>query len=491
MINMDEWKAIKILSSKGVSIKTIAKQLKLSKNTVKKYLRETGQPEYNKKESSISKSNWEKYKELILNMYHNKKFIGSRIFEELTKSGASGSRTGFYEYFKSIKKIDVLKNIRERFETLPGKQAQFDWSEYTVSIGCEIRKVYIIIVILGFSRYRCYIASLDITQHSIFEAIEKCFEYFGYCPTELLMDNARQMVDNANRKMFKWNKKFEEFLAYYKVEPIACKVRHAWTKGKVENPFYYLENHFVKGNSFRDFEELQIKLKEFTEIVNNRHHSGINDVPDKRFEIEKQYLQTLPPSYFISMKEEWRQVNYDSILSFEGNKYSVPYLYASKNVWVRKLLGYKIQVYSQKGIIIAEHVIPKGKGHIIIENKHYEGLRKLDPVSTPMIRDKFLSFFPEYILFLEKLHSQKKYHFKNHLGRIVGLKEIYSIENIKKALDSCLDYNVFSYDYVYAYLTNNADIEQKPITKTSFPPELSCPADMKRDLSCYEDMEVY
>ena len=95
------------------------------------------------------------------------------------------------------------------------------------------------------------------------------------------------------------------------------------------------------------------------------------------------------------MKEEWRQVNYDSILSFEGNKYSVPYLYASKNVWVRKLLGYKIQVYSQKGIIIAEHVIPKGKGHIIIENKHYEGLRKLDPVSTPMIRDKFLSFFPE------------------------------------------------------------------------------------------------
>ena len=64
-------------------------------------------------------------------------------------------------------------------------------------------------------------------------------------------------------------------------------------------------------------------------------------------------------------------------------------------------------------------------------------------------------------------------------------------ENIKKALDSCLDYNVFSYDYVYAYLTNNADIEQKPITKTIFPPELSCPADMKRDLSCYEDMEVY
>ena len=75
--------------------------------------------------------------------------------------------------------------------------------------------------------------------------------------------------------------------------------------------------------------------------------------------------------------------------------------------------------------------------------------------------NKFINLFPEYQLFVEKLHAQKRINFKYHLGKIISLADIYSLEDIKKALDSSLKYNVYNYDYIFAYLTNNCDIEYK------------------------------
>ena len=409
----------------------------------------------------ITKSKWSEYEEKIIHMYYVKKFIGSRIYEELKKLGAKGSKTGFYEYFKKIKKQNNSKKIHQRYETGPGIQAQFDWSDYTLKIGNYIKKVYIFSIILSFSRVKYFIASYDMKQFSIFTAIEKAFRYFNGSTEFLLIDNAKQMVDNPNRNTLKYNQKFLEFLAYYNVKPDACRVKHPWTKGKVERPFSYLENHFIKGNTFESFDDLQNKLLKFTNEVNNKKHKGINDIPFNKFEIEKRYLKSLPKNNFVSMNEHWRKVNYDCLLSFEGNKYSVPYVYASKYVWVRKYLGYKIKIYSQKGVLIAEHNIPFNKGNIIINEEHYKGLNKFIPSTKAGIKNKFINLFPEYQLFVEKLHAQKRINFKYHLGKIISLADIYSLEDIKKALDSSLKYNVYNYDYIFAYLTNNCDIEYK------------------------------
>ena len=295
-------------------------------------------------------------------MYYKKRYIGSRIFEELKNKGARGSRTGFYVYLKKIVEEDVSRSIRERYETGPGTQAQFDWSPYTVRIGSEYRKIYIFCIILSWSRFKYFVASLDKSQGSVFLAIEKAFRYFGGVPKKLLMDNAKQMVEDANPRIFKWNKKFLEFLGYYGVEPDAHRIKHPYTKGKVEEPFSYLGNHFIKGNEFKDFDDLVEKLKEFTERYNKRHHKGINTTAIERYEEEKGHLGVLPRSYFVSMKEEWRKVNYDCLLSYGGNKYSVPFSYASKHVWVRSYFGYKIKIFSQSGMRHVKNIVFLNKG---------------------------------------------------------------------------------------------------------------------------------
>lgn len=491
---MDVWTTIKVLYNRGVSIRQIAKQLKISRNTVRKYLNKEGPLRYKKSARYGSKSKWEGWKKEIIEMYYNKKFVGSRIFEELKKRGAEGSRTGLYTYLKRIKQEDISGRIRERYETGPGDQAQFDWSPYTVRIGSEYRKIYVFCIILSFSRFKYYVASFDKTQQSVFLAIERAFRYFGGVPRRLLMDNAKQMVEEPNPRIFRWNRKFLEFLGYYGVEPNVHGIRRPFTKGKVEEPFSYLENHFIKGGEFKDFDDLLGKLQEFTDNYNRRHNLGINTTPAARFEEEKKHLGVLPRSYFVSMKEEWRKVNYDCLLSYGGNKYSVPFGYASKHVWVRSYLGYKVQIFSQSGKIIAEHLIPRIKGQVIIKDEHYRGLRRYNPTSIPRLRSRFLELFPGYEEFLEKLAVQKKASFRHHLGRIIALTEIYKREDVARALDSALEYNVFNHDYVFAYLTSNCDIEYRPFEQGSLFKDWdegtikSLNKDVRRDLGVYESV---
>jgi transposase len=276
---MDLWTTIKVLRNRGFSIRQIAKQLKISSNTVRKYISTEEQPHYEKSAKYGAKSKWEDWKKEIIKMYYNKRFVGSRIFEELKKRGAGGSRTGFYTYLKKIRKEDVSKRIRERYETGSGEQAQFDWSPYTVRIGSEYRKVYIFCIMLSYSRCKYFVASFDKTQQSVFLAIEGAFWYFGGVTKSLLMDNAKQMVEEPNPRIFRWNKRYLEFLGYYGIEPDVHRIRRPFTKGKVEEPFSYLENHFIKGSEFKDFDDLLEKLKAFTEKYNSRHNKGINTTP--------------------------------------------------------------------------------------------------------------------------------------------------------------------------------------------------------------------
>ena len=126
--DVQDWIAVKRMFSKGVKIKQIARQLKMSKNTVKKLLKQKEEPKY-KRDSYNSKIDL--YKERIKVWYLEPEydFIGTRIYRELKNLGYKGSINPVYRYLKSLKeeKIKVSKNATVRIETPMGDQAQFDW----------------------------------------------------------------------------------------------------------------------------------------------------------------------------------------------------------------------------------------------------------------------------------------------------------------------------------------------------------------------------
>jgi len=78
------------------------------------------------------------------------------------------------------------------------------------------------------------------------------------------------------------------------------------------------------------------------------------------------------PDYDTSYIED-RRVAKDCMLSYRGNRHSVPFRFAGKTVLVREpVTGGRIEIYREiKGI--AEHRVAEGRGVMVVDPAHYAG----------------------------------------------------------------------------------------------------------------------
>jgi predicted transcriptional regulator len=83
MVSMYKWHQIRIMREKGKGIKTIARTLGVSKNTVRKYLRSPDPPEFKAREYEKKVDD---FREQIHDML-KREYIGTRIYEELLGQG--------------------------------------------------------------------------------------------------------------------------------------------------------------------------------------------------------------------------------------------------------------------------------------------------------------------------------------------------------------------------------------------------------------------
>ena len=303
----------------------------------------------------------------------------------------------------------------------------------------------------------------------------------GVCQ-RLQTDNAKAFVINASRNNFSWNPRYLTLCAHYGFTPTRSLPGHPWSKGKVERPFCYLETHFIAGSSCENFPDLQNKLKNFQEENNRRIHSVTKSAASDLFEHEKLSLLKLPETRYVGVKEETRKVSGDCLLSNGGSRYSVPWMFATKWVWIKISKGYYLHVYSQANKLIASHKLSLIKGAVIIDPNHYKSYKSLAG-SFEVLKAKFLESFPGKEMFVEKLKAQKRMNVNNQLHQILSLSKLYMKEDFVEAINKCLEYNVFNHSFISGYLEKNH--------KKSFKIEpvkimLELPKEnVKRDLSQY------
>lgn len=468
---MEGWTTIRYLHAQGKSVRAIAKELSVARNTVRAALRSENPPHYDR--SKRSNPQLEPFADQIERMLFQQHFIGSRILRELRPLGYKGGRTALYDYLRALKATSASSRLTERFETPPAQQGQFDWSPYTIVLGGCTVKVIVFCLILGFSRRKFYWPALDETQSSVFEGIEAALQHFGGSPKELLVDNPRVFVDNANPVHFQWNRHFLELCGHYSIKPVACQPYRARTKGKVERPFYYLEQQFIKGDGWESFDAFASALASFiADDLDQRVHATTLERPIDRFKSEQPLLTPLPARPFVGTNEEMRKASWDCLISFSGSRYSVPWEYAAKHVWVRPSQGIGLVVRSQKGTEIARHRIPAQKGMTVIDPAHYEGLRRGQAKTRAVLEESFLRLFPEHGWFAEGLFIQHKPNGVAHLHAIMALAEVYPHEALKATFAAAKEYNTYSHRFIRGLLEASGTSLQAmpPPTSSSRPP---------------------
>ena len=483
---MYKWQQVKSLHNQGYKYKQIAKILKVSKNTVKRYLRDGIAPQF--KTRTYSKK-LDDYQEKILEML-GKRYIGTRIYEELIKEGYTGSLSSIHKYIQGVNKGEKISQlVSTRVETGPGEQMQYDWKEWKVPVADHPVKIYLHEIVLSYSRKKCYCFSLSITSEDIIRAIESSFSFFGGLAKQIVIDNPKQMVITQDKDgVVRYNDEFLRFCGLYGFDPSACRPYRARTKGKAERPFYYLQEHLLRGLKVNDLSEFGIKLQEFTIKYNIRVHSALKESPDKRFEREKEHLRPYLPvdPVFVHQKQQ-RTISNDGYLSFDGEFYPVPMRLCLQNVWVESIFGVQLRVYDQGGKFIAEYerqltggIRPSHPEHEKMNQKYQDKKRN----TRSRLVENFSSIFGQVgIDYLEGLKDSVGANLYWHLSEILKYQDIYLVDEIQRAIKECIAIKTYHKNSVLKFL----DIKKmKTPPKEGFFLNLRLPqADIRRDLSFY------
>lgn len=498
---MEDWVTIKNLKKKNPNLgtRTIADMLGISRNTVKKALKSDEEPVYNRGEKKINE-HIVPFVDFIKESFLKKNLKASRILKDIKSKGYSGSQYALYAYIREFLKPikdDVTKsspNAYMRYETNPGEQMQYDWSPYTVTIANQSVKINIHLTILGYSRYKFYDVSLHVTSSDVYTALEESFIFFGGVCDRIQVDNATCFVTNASRDNFIWNTRFLHLCGFYGIKPTRSIPGHPWSKGKVENPFSYLETHFINGNEFASFEDLRGRLKQFQDQHNLEIHGSTKQVTKVLY--EKDEITSLKPlpidpitgelKRYVGFKEEFRKVTSDCLISFKGNKYSVPHYFASKEVWIRVLYGTTVQIYSSKNKLIAAHTMSLSKGEVIINKEHFQGYRtnKFDSISASVNRlTKRFGQYTNIHTFIDNLKVQKRINPGSHLYRIANLFEYYDDADCIMAMEECIGLNVYNYNIIKGHITSYKKPKQEQLNLFNI--ELP-QGNIKRDLGDYK-----
>lgn len=484
MISVEVWTTIRTLRAQGHSISAISRQLHLSRKAIRRALHSNQPPRYQRK--PVENPQLAAFIPLIREMTTEKQLIGSRILNEIRARGYEGSPAAFYRTWARLRPTQPDPRITERFETAPGEQCQFDWSPYTILLGGAWTRVIVFNTVLGYSRRQFNWPSRDETQASVYEALEEAFWHFGGVPKRVVIDNAGAFVVDPRPAHFTWNPKFLELCGFYRTEPWACAVRRARTKGKVERPFFSVEQHLIKGNSWTDFEAFGRDLLRFTaDVLDVREHHTTHQPPIDRFADEVPSLTPLPATHYVGIHALTRKVSWDCLIPYEGSRYSVRWIYAGKRVWVRVSQGVRLEALSPTGEVIGRHALSATKGATIIDPAHYEGLRKDTPHTRAVLVEAFQRRFPDQQAFLDGLVAQQKLGPARHLRGILELAQHYSAEAMRTAFRSAGTYNTYSLQFIRGVLQHDAlpatTVATLPTTRIAVPR-----LEVKRDLRAYQ-----
>ena len=219
-----------LLERRGLSQRQITKKLGISRNTVKKFIENRGDPEERK--TIQRKSLLDPYQGNISYWLDDDlEYRATWIYDRLANMGFTGS----YEIVK--RKVHEIKAEKQRvaymrFETEPGFQAQVDFGEFQVeNADGSIRTLYLFTMILGYSR-KIYGELIDCCDLPTFlDCHINAFEYFGGIVDEILYDRMKNVYIGKVAGKKKFNSTLLGFALHYGFKPEVAPSYAAWVKG--------------------------------------------------------------------------------------------------------------------------------------------------------------------------------------------------------------------------------------------------------------------
>jgi transposase len=246
MLQAEEVVAMLRLHELGWGSKRLSKEFGCARNTVRRYLREGGAAAF---KQPVRRTAFDGLDGWLRERFFQHDGNADVIRQELASEHGIviGLRSVELRVQPWRRELQAQKRATIRFETAPGHQMQIDFGDTKVWIGGERVRIHLFVGTLGYSRRLHTRASLRERQADWFEGMEGAFLRFGGVPAEVLIDNAKALVEHhdAVTREVRFNARLHAFARYWGFTPRACAPYRARTKGKDERGVGYVKKNAI------------------------------------------------------------------------------------------------------------------------------------------------------------------------------------------------------------------------------------------------------
>ena len=359
----------------GDSERAIAKDLKLSRPTVRKYRQwaqgqgylhpETSLPDAATLQAAlappssppVTTSTVAPYRETVAQWLEQGVEM-TAMWQRLQENyGYQGSYSAVRRFVRRLRPVEPEAVVR--VHTAPGEEMQVDFGSVGLlydPVSQRLRPAYAFVATLCYSRHQYAELVFDQKIPTWLALHRRAFESFGGVPKRVVPDNLKAAVMQALVYDPVLGEAYRRQALHYGflISPtIPGTPKH---KGKVENGVHYVQRNFMAGQQFVDSDAANVRLKCWVnETAGVRDHGTTHQPPLYLFrQYEQAALQPLPATPFSLLQIKPVKVHPDCHITLDGSYYSVPYTY----------IGQRLDAYVSEQMVEVYHGVELVTSHL-------------------------------------------------------------------------------------------------------------------------------
>lgn len=483
---MSKVRQILRMYTEGVSKSSISTRTGVSRNTVKKYIRDfislgVSIEEINAlKDSDLesmfmheeTKSIDDRYKTMLEFFPQMEKALKSKGMTKIKQwsvyiaAHPTGYRRAQFQlhYNRWSNKTKAVMRIEHK----AGDKMYVDYAgnklEYVDKETGEICPTEVFVAILGASQLTYIEATMTQQKEDFISACENALTYFGGAPLAIVTDNLRSAVTKSDKYEPTLNESFKDFAEHYRMTVLPAKPYRPTYKALVEGMVKIMYRTIyvaVKEKTYYSLDELNRSIREALEVLNKQMLSGRPYSRRELFEeTERACLQPLPDTRYEARRKQVVRVqkNNHVCLGEDKHYYSVPYNYIEQRVSILYSQT-KVDIYSGYELI-ASHQRNRLPYRYTTAEDHLASKHRYASDWTP---EKFIEKASivgestrEYIIKILHLKQHPEQAYKSCQG-ILSFASRVGSARLENACVRALYYKEYSYKTILSIIEKRLD----------------------------------
>lgn len=424
------------LQQAGTSLREISRLLRLSRNTVRRVLR---QPQSGSAHTAALEP-----------------ALQQRLVDAYARAGGNAVRMGqilLQEHGIDAPYSTLTRWVRQaelrapakrsgQYHHAPGAEMQHDTSPHKLELSGKPITAQCACLTLAYSR-RLYMQYYPrFTRFEAKDFLLRAVQFMDGAAQRCVIDNTSVMLAAGAGPDAVFAPEMVAFARTLGFAFLAHRVNDPNRKARVERPFFWIQTNFLPGRSFADFDDLNAQaLRWCIEVANAKPKRSLGMSPEAAYVMEKPHLRSLPGVLPAVYEVFDRVVDLYGFVSVDTNRYSVPERLVGRAVTVYKHYA-SIDIHYRHapvashprllGVRDARHTLP---GHHTIPQR----VPRQGSLQAQLLRGQH-PVLDAYVAALSKHLSGRD---TRALNRLLQLQRTYPAQPLLGALEQALKYGMF------------------------------------------------